>query len=115
MDVTDRNRKNNINIDSLQIKRKKASKGSSTVNHVPVTRSRMKCSSSEISANDPSDGENVHRSVHKRQKIFSYNDEIENMPKQLKLDANHCEKENMVDSSWIKSNSSKLVLVPTLN
>lgn len=115
MDVTERNRKSHMGIDSLQIKKKKAPKGNSTVNHVPVTRSRMKGNSNENAGNDRSDSENMHRSVHKRQKIYNYNDEIENIPNLLKIDADHCEKENMVDSSWIKSNVSKSILAPSLN
>ena len=90
MDVTERIRKNDISIDSIQIKRKRETKPSSTVKHIPVTRSRMKGTSTDLWNNENSENDNTHKLAHKRQKVYNLNDEIENIPTPYKQN-DHCE------------------------
>ena len=96
------------------ITKNKISKICSKVNHVPVTRSRMKSAVIENSENSNSNHMESQILTHKRQKLDN-KEEIDYNFDSQKLESETCEKENMVDFTWLKSNTSKSIFSPNYN
>lgn len=87
--------------------KKKSAKADSIVKHIPVTRSRLKASSIDQPNDSNSDPDNSKKTNYKRFKESENSNEFDCSQESDQHQDNIWEKENIVDSSWIKSGSPK--------